>query len=101
FMKAIRVHAAGGPEALTLDDIPAPSPKTGEALVKVHAAGLNYIDVFFRPGMYKAELPLTIGMEAGGVVTAVGANVSEGKGGDKGAYTGVARGVDGAGGAQT
>ncbi len=90
FMKAIRVHAAGGPEALTLDDIPAPSPKAGEALVKVDAAGLNYIDVYFRTGMYKAELPLTIGMEAGGVVTAVGSNVSEVKVGDKVAYTGVA-----------
>jgi NADPH2:quinone reductase len=89
-MKAIRVHAAGGPEALTLDDIPAPSPKAGEALVKVDAAGLNYIDVYFRTGMYKAELPLTIGMEAGGVVTAIGSNVSEVKVGDKVAYTGVA-----------
>ena len=89
-MKAIRVHAAGGPEALKLDDIPAPSPKAGEALVKVDAAGLNYIDVYFRTGMYKAELPLTIGMEAGGVVTAVGSNVSEVKVGDKVAYTGVA-----------
>ena len=89
-MKAIRVHAAGGPEALTLDDIPAPSPKAGEALVKVDAAGLNYIDVYFRTGMYKAELPLTLGMEAGGTVTAVGANVSEVKVGDKVAYTGVA-----------
>jgi NADPH:quinone reductase len=89
-MKAIRVHAAGGPEALKLDDIPAPSPKAGEALVKVDAAGLNYIDVYFRTGMYKAELPLTIGMEAGGTVTAVGSNVSEVKAGDKVAYTGVA-----------
>src|SRR4029450_4453583 len=79
FMKAIRVHAAGGPEALTLDDIPAPSPKAGEALVKVDAAGLNYIDVYFRTGMYKAELPLTIGMEAGGVVTAGGSKVCEDK----------------------
>jgi NADPH2:quinone reductase len=89
-MKAIRVHAAGGPEALKLDDIPAPSPKAGEALVKVDAAGLNYIDVYFRTGMYNAELPLTIGMEAGGTVTAVGSNVSEVKVGDKVAYTGVA-----------
>ena len=89
-MKAIRIHAAGGPEALQLDDIPSPSPKAGEALVKVDAAGLNYIDVYFRTGMYKAELPLTIGMEAGGTVTAVGANVSEVKVGDKVAYTGVA-----------
>ena len=89
-MKAIRVHAAGGPEALKLDEIPWPSPKAGEALVKVDAAGLNYIDIYFRTGMYKAELPLTIGMEAGGTVTAVGANVSEVKVGDKVAYTGVA-----------
>ena len=89
-MKAIRVHAAGGPEVLKLDEIPSPSPKAGEALVKVDAAGLNYIDVYFRTGMYKAELPLTIGMEAGGTVTAVGANVSEVKVGDKVAYTGVA-----------
>jgi NADPH2:quinone reductase len=89
-MKAIRVHAAGGPEVLKLDEIPSPTPKTGEALVKVDAAGLNYIDVYFRTGTYKAELPLTIGMEAGGTVTAVGGNVSEVKVGDKVAYTGVA-----------
>jgi len=89
-MKAIRIHAAGGPEVLKLDEIPAPSPKAGEALVKVDAAGLNYIDVYFRTGMYKAELPLTIGMEAGGTVTAVGSGVSEVKVGDKVAYTGVA-----------
>jgi NADPH2:quinone reductase len=89
-MKAIRVHAAGGPEVLKLDDIPSPAPKAGEALVKVDAAGLNYIDVYFRTGMYKAELPLTLGMEAGGTVTAVGANVSEVKVGDKVAYQGVA-----------
>jgi NADPH2:quinone reductase len=74
---------------LKLDEIPSPTPKAGEALVKVDAAGLNYIDVYFRTGMYKAELPLTLGMEAGGTVTAVGANVSEVKVGDKVAYTGV------------
>src|SRR5262249_14905301 len=90
FMKAIRVHTPGGPEALKLDDIPSPTPKAGEAVVQVDAAGLNYIDVYFRTGMYKAELPLTIGMEAGGTVTAVGSNVSEVKVGDKVAYTGVA-----------
>jgi len=89
-MKAIRVHTPGGPEALKLDEIPSPAPKAGEALVKIDAAGLNYIDVYFRTGTYKAELPLTIGMEAGGTVTAVGANVSEVKVGDKVAYTGVA-----------
>ena len=89
-MKAIRVHTPGGPEALKLDEIPSPTPKAGEALVKIDAAGLNYIDVYFRTGVYKAELPMTIGMEAGGTVTAVGASVSEVKVGDKVAYTGVA-----------
>ena len=89
-MKAIRVHTPGGPEVLKLDEVPSPTPKAGEAVVKVDAAGLNYIDVYFRTGTYKAELPLTIGMEAGGTVTAVGANVSEVKVGDKVAYTGVA-----------
>jgi NADPH:quinone reductase len=89
-MKAIRVHTPGGPEVLKLDEVASPTPKAGEAVVKVDAAGLNYIDVYFRTGMYKAELPLTIGMEAGGTVTAVGANVNEVKVGDKVAYTGVA-----------
>jgi len=89
-MKAIRIHAAGGPEVMRLDDIPQPTPKAGEAVVKVDAAGLNYIDVYFRSGMYKAEYPLTLGLEAGGTVTAVGPNVTEVKVGDKVAYTGVA-----------
>jgi NADPH2:quinone reductase len=88
-MKAIRIHAAGGPEAMRLDEVPQPAPRAGEALVKVDAAGLNYIDVYFRSGQYKAEYPLTLGLEAGGTVTAVGPNVGEVKVGDKVAYTGV------------
>src|SRR5262245_689865 len=88
-MKAIRIHGPGGPEAMRLDDVPQPAPKAGEALVKVDAAGLNYIDVYFRSGQYKAEYPLTLGLEAGGTVTAVGPTVSEVKVGDKVAYTGV------------
>ena len=88
-MKAIRIHGPGGPEVMRLDDVPQPAPKTGEALVKVDAAGLNYIDVYFRSGQYKAEYPLTLGLEAGGTVTAVGADVTEVKVGDKVAYTGV------------
>jgi NADPH2:quinone reductase len=88
-MKAVRVHTAGGPEAMKLDDVPQPTPQAGEALVKVDAAGLNYIDVYFRTGLYKANLPLTLGMEAGGTVAAVGPNVSDVKVGDKVAYTGV------------
>ena len=88
-MKAIRVHAPGGPEVLRHEDVPEPTPKTGEAVVKVDAAGLNYIDVYYRTGLYKAELPMTLGLEAGGTVTVVGPNVSEVKVGDKVAYTGV------------
>ncbi|TMA57842.1 MAG: quinone oxidoreductase [Deltaproteobacteria bacterium] len=89
-MKAVRVHAPGGPEVLTFEDVPEPQPKAGEAVVRVDAAGLNYIDVYYRSGLYKAQLPMTLGLEAGGTVTAVGPNVTEVKVGDKVAYTGVA-----------
>ena len=88
-MKAVRIHAPGGPEALRYEDVPEPTPKDGEAVVTIDAAGLNYIDVYYRTGMYKAELPITLGLEGGGTVTAVGPNVSEVKVGDKVAYTGV------------
>jgi NADPH2:quinone reductase len=64
-------------------------PKAAEAVIKVDAAGLNYIDVYYRTGLYKAEFPMTLGMEAGGTVTAVGSNVTEVRVGDKVAYTGV------------
>ena len=63
-MKAVRIHTPGGPEVLTYEDVPEPRPKAGEAVVKVDAAGLNYIDVYYRSGLYKAELPMTLGMEA-------------------------------------
>jgi NADPH2:quinone reductase len=89
-MKAVRIHTPGGPEVMRYEDVPAPTPKAGEAVVKVEAAGINYIDVYFRSGQYKAELPLTIGMEAGGTVSAVGSGVTDVKVGDKVAYTGVA-----------
>jgi NADPH2:quinone reductase len=89
-MKAVRVHTPGGPDALTYEDVPEPTPKAGEAVLKVDAAGLNYIDVYYRTGMYKAELPFTVGLEAGGTVTAVGPGVTEVKVGDKVAYTGIA-----------
>src|SRR2546422_11590038 len=89
-MKAVRIHAPGGPEVMRYEDVPAPEPKAGEAVVKVEAAGINYIDVYFRSGQYKAELPLTIGMEAGGTVSAVGAGGTGGKVGGKVAYNSVA-----------
>jgi NADPH2:quinone reductase len=88
-MKAVRIHTPGGPEALRYEDVPDPTPKPGHAVVKVDAAGLNYIDVYYRSGLYKTELPMTLGMEAGGTVTAVGPDVTQVKTGDKVAYTGV------------
>jgi NADPH2:quinone reductase len=88
-MKAIRIHVPGGPEALKFEDVPEPTPGAGQALVKLDAAGVNFIDVYFRTGQYKAALPLTIGLEGAGTVTAVGPGVTEIKVGDKVAWTGV------------
>ena len=88
-MKAIRVNAPGGPEVMRYEDTPEPTPKAGEATVKVDAAGINYIDVYQRSGHYKLALPMTLGLEAGGTVTAIGPNVTEVKVGDKVAYSGV------------
>lgn len=89
-MKAIRVHTPGGPEALKLDEIPDPTPKDGEAVVRVEAAGLNFIDVYFRTGLYKgASFPFTLGQEAAGTVAAVGPGVAEIAVGDRVAWSGV------------
>ena len=86
--QAIRIHANGGPEVMQWEDVPTPEPGPGEALVRHEAVGLNYIDVYFRTGLYKAPLPSTPGMEAAGVVVAVGAGVTEVKPGDRVAYAG-------------
>jgi NADPH2:quinone reductase len=87
---AIRVHEHGGPEKLAWDELPKPSPKPGEVLIQQHAVGLNYIDVYFRTGLYKApSMPVTIGMEGAGVVEAVGDGVTEFKVGDRVAYAGA------------
>src|SRR5881628_3701061 len=88
-MKAIRVNTPGGPDVMRYEEVPEPTPKAGEATVKVDAAGINYVDVYQRSGQYKLALPLTLGLEAGGTVTAIGLNVTEVKVGDKVAYTGV------------
>jgi NADPH2:quinone reductase len=83
-MKAIRVSAPGGPEVLRLEDVADPSPKEGEALVRVEAIGLNFIEVYFRLGLYKpAGYPFTPGSEAAGVVEAVGPGVTSVKPGDR------------------
>ena len=84
--KAIRIHANGGPDVLRWEDVPTPDPGPGEALVHHAAVGLNYIDVYFRTGLYKSALPITLGMEASGTVTAIGDGVAAVKVGDRVAY---------------
>ena len=88
-MKAIRVHAPGGPEALRLEDIPEPKPEAGQAVVKIEAAGVNFIDVYQRTGLYKVPLPFTLGQEAAGSVAALGTGVSEPRVGTRVAYCGI------------
>ena len=84
--KAIRIHAHGGPEVMRWEDVPTPDPGPGEALVRHAAVGLNFIDVYFRTGLYKTGLPAVLGMEASGTVTAVGPDVTEVAVGDRVAY---------------
>jgi NADPH:quinone reductase len=88
-MKAIQVQKTGGPEALTLVDLPVPKPKANEAVVKIAAIGVNFIDVYFREGRYPAPLPFVDGQEAAGTVTEVGSEVKTVKPGDRVAYTGM------------
>jgi NADPH2:quinone reductase len=75
-VKAIRVRATGGPEVLHVEDIPTPSPQPGELLIRIEAAGVNFIDIYQRSGAYKMATPFTPGQEAAGTVAAVGAGVS-------------------------
>ena len=88
-MKAIQVKQVGGPEAMELAELPIPQPKTNEAVVKLSASGVNFIDVYFREGRYKAPVPFTLGQEGGGVVTAIGAEAKSVKVGDRVAWTGL------------
>jgi NADPH:quinone reductase len=88
--KAIRIHAYGGPEVLKWEDVPAPEPGPGEVLVKQEAIGLNFIDIYFRTGLYKAPtLPITIGMDGAGTVAELGQGVNEFAVGDRVAYAGA------------
>jgi len=75
-VKAIRVHAYGGPEAMRLEDLPLPSPGAGQVLVEVKAAGVNLFDTQLRSGLYKRDLPLTLGLEGAGIVRGLGPNVT-------------------------
>lgn len=85
-MKAIRVHACGGPEAMALEDLSLPSPGRGQVLVAVKAAGVNLFDTQLRSGLYKRDLPLTLGLEGAGIVEAVGADVDDIAVGDRVAF---------------
>ncbi len=88
--KAIRIHTNGGPEVMKWEDVPTPEPGPGEALIRQDAIGLNYIDVYFRTGLYKAPgMPLIIGQEGAGTVVSVGANVTQVAAGDRVAYAGA------------
>jgi NADPH2:quinone reductase len=85
-MKAVRVHKYGAPEVLTLEEIPVPEPKAGEARVKIEAIGVNYIDIYQRTGLYPLQTPFTLGTEGAGIVDAVGPNVTEVKKGERVGY---------------
>jgi NADPH2:quinone reductase len=90
-MKSIQVNVPGGPESLQLVDIPTPRPGPGQALVRLAASGVNFIDIYFRTGLYKSDLPIAIGSEGAGMVEAVGEGVTEVAPGDRVAYA-MARG---------
>jgi NADPH2:quinone reductase len=86
-MKAVQVKQVGGPEVMEVVELPVPQPKANEAVVKLAAAGVNFIDVYYREGRYKAPLPFVLGQEGAGVVTAVGTEVKSVKVGDRLAWT--------------
>ncbi len=86
-MKRVVVNVPGGPEMLAIEDVPTPDPGPVEALVAIAASGVNFIDVYFRTGLYPADRPVIIGSEAAGVVRRIGRDVTEVKPGDRVAYT--------------
>ncbi|HEY4305792.1 MAG TPA: quinone oxidoreductase [Gemmatimonadaceae bacterium] len=82
-MKSIRIHDKGGPEVLKFEDIPDPTPGPGELLIDVEAAGINFIEIYYREGLYPVERPFTPGAEAAGTITALGEGVTEFKVGQR------------------
>jgi NADPH2:quinone reductase len=88
-MKAIQIQKTGGPEVLTLVEISRPAPKPNEVVVKIAAAGVNFIDVYFREGRYPTPTPFTSGQEGAGIVSEVGSEVKSVQAGERVAYTGV------------
>jgi len=90
-MKRIQVAETGGPEKLLLAEVPIPVPGAGQALVRIAASGVNFIDVYFRTGLYKSDFPIVIGNEGAGTVESVGPGVTEVAPGDRVAW-GMSRG---------
>lgn len=88
-MKAVRIHENGGPEVLRYEEVPEPEIGAGQVRVRVEAAGLNYIDVYFREGRYPSSLPFTLGLEGAGTIEAVGDGVRDLTVGDRVAWAGV------------
>ena len=87
--KAIQISRRGGPEVMELDEVEVLPPEAGEVLIRHTAIGLNYIDVYFRTGLYPAELPCVLGMEGAGVIEELGEGVTGFNVGDRVAYTGL------------
>lgn len=88
-MKAVRIHGYGGVEVLKYEEVEKPEPGAGQVRVKIEAVGVNFIDIYHRIGRYQGSLPLTLGQEGGGVVDAVGLNVTDFKPGDRVVYASV------------
>jgi NADPH2:quinone reductase len=87
-MRAIRIEAPGGTDVMKLAEMPTPAPGSGQALVRIEAAGVNFIDIYQRSGLYKIPLPFTLGQEGAGVVEAVGEGVQDLRVGDRVAWAG-------------
>jgi NADPH2:quinone reductase len=86
-MHAIQITEPGGPEVMRWTDLPTPEPGQGEILVRIEAAGVNFIDIYFRKGAYKMPLPGVLGVEAAGIVEKVGSSVTTVRSGDRVAWT--------------
>jgi NADPH2:quinone reductase len=88
-VRAVQIRETGGPKVLQIRNLPDPQPGEGQALVKLHATGVNFIDIYQRTGLYKLDLPYIPGSEAAGEVVAIGPGVSEVAVGDRVAYSNV------------
>ncbi len=88
-MKAARIHSHGGPEVIRTEEVQRPVATAGQVVVKIEAAGVNFVDIYKRTGLYKMSLPAILGQEAAGTVDSVGADVKDFKIGDRVAFNGI------------